>query len=196
MTSYVLYQAGCIRASGVVAAGGINVTSDLAIGLRVPTSIAEKVKIESGLAIASLAADDEIVTVPDASGRFSKEIRRGIIGAIMEPRYEEIFMMVKERIASMPYYKMLGGGIILTGGASMTEGVELVAEQVFDLPVRKAKPVELEGLSEVVSREDWSSSVGLLLEGVENLEKSEHHRASAIGLEGIFRGLKKIASFF
>jgi len=193
VTNYLLYQAGCIRSSGVVVGGGINVTNDLAIGLRVHTSVAETLKIQSGLALASLAGDDDVALVPGPDG--GREVRRQIIGAIIEPRYEEIFTIVKRRISNMPYYKMLGGGIVLTGGGSMVEGVEHVAEQVFDLPVRKARPYGLEGLSEVVCGEDWGTVVGLLMMGIDKLNERAYRRSTR-GFEGLFKGLKKIASFF
>ena len=77
----------------------------------------------------------------------------------------------------------------------MVEGVEHVAEQVFDLPVRKAKPEGLEGLSEVVSGEDWSTGVGLLMMGLEKLKEDTPGRTIK-GFDDLFRGLKKIASFF
>jgi len=195
VTNYLLYQAGCIRSSGVIVGGGINVTNDIAIGLRVHTSVAEELKLRSGLALSSLAGEDEVVMIPGSSGT-GKEIRRQIIAAIMEPRYEEIFTMVKRRIAQLPYYRMLGGGVVLTGGGSMVEGVEHVAEQVFDLPVRRAKPSRLEGLGEVVNTEDWSAGVGLLMMGIEKMEETGFSRGAFWGLEGIFKELKKIASFF
>ena len=50
-TDYVVYAGGVIRHTGVLAVGGDHVSNDLAYGLKVPLSRAEKLKLEHGSAL-------------------------------------------------------------------------------------------------------------------------------------------------
>ncbi len=195
ITDFALYQGGCVRASGVVPAGGENITKDLAIGLRVPEHVAEHIKLENGLALSSEAGEDEVILMPGQQANGGMEIRRSIIAAIIEPRCEEIFSMIKSAVSADANAMVLGGGVVLTGGGSKIDGMKSVAEQVFDMPVRRGVPSGLDGLSEVVRGESWSSAVGLL-----NYEKErilmEEQRGSRGRLGWMLGNLKKIASLF
>lgn len=196
VTSYALYYGGCARSSGVVAAGGINITKDLAIGLRIPSSAAEDLKRVHGVALTSMAGEDETIEVPGGQGQNSGKVRKQIIAAIVEPRCEEIFAMVKESVSSDPFYRMLGGGIVLTGGGSIIKGMDGVAEQVFDLPVRKGRPYGLEGLSELVSSESWSAGVGLLIHAAREAADDAGEWQVLRRFRSIFEGVKRFAGWF
>lgn len=196
VTSYALYHGGCVRSSGVVALGGINITNDLSIGLRTPASMAEVIKQEHGIALTTLADEHKTVEVPGVGGRADRAVRIQILAAIIEPRCEEICTLVKEAVSSDTYYRLLGGGIVLTGGGSLIQGIDGVAEQVFDLPARIGRPRELSGLSEMACGEDASTGVGLML-----YERDEilggHARSRAGGkFEWIKNGLRRLTSLF
>jgi cell division protein FtsA len=196
VTSYALFHGGCIRLSGAIPVGGAQLTGDLAVGLRTTASVAEGLKREYGIALPELAGDEETVLVPGLGGRKSQEVRKQIIAAIIEPRCEEIFTMVKETVAAEKYFRMLGGGIVLTGGGSKISGMMEVAEQVFDLPVRVASPAGLEGLAEIVCEEGWSTCVGLLVYGRDNLLADMEWGGAGKQVKRIFNKLKRIASLF
>lgn len=195
ITDYALYQGGSVRVSGVIGAGGENISKDLAIGLRVPDQVAEEIKLKYGLALESLAGEDEVVVVPGEQENGGREIRRQIIAAIIEPRCEEIFSMIKEAVSSDPYYGMMGGGVVITGGGSKIMGMKGVAGQIFGLPVRRGRPGGLSGLAEIVSDESWSSSVGLLFYESDRILREEKRRSS--GRFGwMLENVRKIASLF
>jgi len=132
--------------------------------------------------------------VPGVSGRKGQKVGMQIIAAIIEPRCEEIFTMVKKAVYHDEYYRMLGGGIVLTGGSACIRGMEGVAEQVFDLPVRMGRPKGLEGLVEIVCDEGWSVGVGLLMYGRDNIVGSV--RGGKERLRWMIDGLRRIASLF
>jgi cell division protein FtsA len=195
VSSFALYGGGSIRSSGVLGAGGDNVTNDLAVGLRIPKGTAEEVKLRWGLALSSLAGEDEVVTVPGTENG-EGQIRRQIIAAIMEPRCEEIFTMIKSAVSNDPHFQAAGSTVVLTGGGSKIEGLEGVAMQVFDRPVRIGRPRGLGGLSEIVSNESWSAAVGLILFEKDRLER-EHRQARGRGGFGTMIGnLKRLAGMF
>lgn len=196
VTSFALYFGGCVRTSGVVPIGGVHVTGDLAIGLRTPASVAEGLKREHGIALPELAGEEEIVMVPGVGGRKGQEVRKQIIAAIIEPRCEEIFALVKKEVSSDRYYCMLGGGIVLTGGGSRVRGMAEVGEQIFDLPVRVAAPVDLDGLTEIVCGEGWSAGVGLLIYGRDALLGVGEGGGARKQIKRMIRKLKRIASMF
>ncbi len=195
VSSFALYGNGSIRSSGVLGAGGENVTNDLAVGLRIPKGTAEEVKLRWGLALASLASDDEVVTVPGA-GEGEGEIRRQIIAAIMEPRCEEIFSMIKSAVSNDPHFQAAGSTVVLTGGGSKIDGLEGVAEQVFERPVRTGRPDGLGGLSEIVSNESWSAAVGLLLFEKDRLEREEELIRGRGRFGKMLGNLKRLAGMF
>lgn len=193
ITSWALYYGGSVRMSGVVAAGGVNVTNDLVVGLRTSAAVAEQLKLSHGLALATLAGDEDMVMVPGVGDREAREVRAQILAAIVEPRSEEIFSMVKKAVSADPFYRLLGAGIVLTGGGSRLRGMDGVAEQVFDLPVRIGMPSGLMGLSELVDSAGWTTSIGLIMHGRDRIV--EHgFDGPADKLKWMIGRLKRIAT--
>jgi cell division protein FtsA len=191
VTSYALYYGGCVRLSGVVALGGVNITSDLSIGLRTPLSIAERLKREHAVALTALAGEHGTVEVPGIGERAGKAVRTQIIAAIVEPRCEEICTMVKDAVSADPYYRLLGGGIVLTGGGSNIAGIDGVAEQVFDLPARVGLPRELGGLSEMAGDAALSAGVGLMLHECDQLRARRMRGGNGGRFGWVLNGLKR-----
>lgn len=195
ITNYALYYGGTVRMSGVVGAGGVNVTNDLAVGLRTSAVVAEDLKIAHGLALASLANEDETVMVPGIGERESREVRTQILAAIIEPRSEEIFTMVKKAVSADPFYRLLGAGVVLTGGTSLLRGMDGVAEEVFDLPVRIGRPMSLMGLSELVGSAEWTTGIGLLLCGRDRMA-AQGFDGAAGRVKWMIHSVRRIASLF
>jgi cell division protein FtsA len=195
VSSFALYGGGSVRVSGVIAAGGENVTNDIAVGLRIQKRLAEDVKLRYGLALTSLAGEDEIISIPGATEE-NGTIRRQIVAAIVEPRCEEIFSMIMSSVSGEPHYRIAGGGVVLTGGGSKIEGIGSVAEQVFGMPVRIGCPRGLGGLSEVISSEEWSASSGLLLFERTRFHKQQEERGSSMRLGRMIGSIKKLAGIF
>ncbi|MCK4538093.1 MAG: cell division protein FtsA [Candidatus Krumholzibacteria bacterium] len=196
ITDYALYHGGFVRVSGVIPAGGENITRDIAIGLRIPESVANDVKLKYGLALESLAGEDEIVLLPGEQENGGREVRKKIIAAIIEPRCEEIFEMVKNAVSSSPWFETMGGGVVLTGGGSKLMGMKSVAGQVFDLPVRKGLPDGLSGLSEVVADEIWSAVVGLMFFESDRINKEASRKRHGGSFRLMLDRIRKIASLF
>ncbi|MDD3643489.1 MAG: cell division protein FtsA [Candidatus Krumholzibacteria bacterium] len=195
VSSFVLYQSGSVRASGVLAAGAANVTNDLAVGLRLPRPVAEELKLRRGLALSSLAGDGEVLTVPE-SGSEGGEIRREILAAIIEPRCEEIFSMIKSAVWGDPRVQPAGSSAVLTGGGSKLEGIGEVASQVFGMPARVGRPADLDGLCEIVAGESWSACVGMLLYESDRLAREQQQRRGRRGLGRMIGSLKRITGLY
>jgi cell division protein FtsA len=89
-------------------------------------------------------------------------VTRQVLSGIIEPRVTELFTLIDKQISSNGMKRSVSAGVILTGGASLLDGMHELAEQVFDLPVRVGRPAGLEGLSEVVADPRFATGVGLL----------------------------------
>ena len=158
-----IFERGSLWHTAVVAVGGEHFTSDIAVGLRTPIPDAEKLKRKSGCALSSMVDEDDTIEVASVGGRKPRLMARRILSEILQPRAEEIFHLVWDEIRRAGYEKSLNSGIVLTGGGSILEGMPEIAEQIFDLPVRRGCPVDVGGLADHVSTPVFATPVGLLL---------------------------------
>jgi len=165
ITNVSVYFDGAVRHSATVALGGRNVTNDIAIGLRTSVGQAEDLKLAHGAALTSLIDPAEMIVVPGMSGRPDKEISRNVLVSITQPRVEEIFSLVARELRQVIASDGLTAGIVLSGGGARLPGIVDLAEQIFDMPVRKG---ELKGLAHVpdsLATPDYAAGLGLLVYG-------------------------------
>lgn len=167
-TDLAIFYDGSIVHTSVLAVGGNQLTSDIAIGLRTPVLEAERIKHRYGCALASLIAEDETMEVPSVGGRPPRIVERRFLTNIIEPRVEEIFDLVKLEIQKTGYAELLGSGVVVTGGSSIMEGMPELGEHVLELPVRRGVPRGIGGLSDVVSSPIYATGVGLVQYGGRN----------------------------
>jgi cell division protein FtsA len=158
-----IFERGSLWHTAVVAVGGEHFTSDIAVGLRTPMPDAEKLKRKSGCALSSMVDEDDTIDVASVGGRKPRLMARRILSEILQPRAEEIFHLLWDEIRRAGYEKSLNSGIVLTGGGSILEGMPEIAEQIFDLPVRRGCPVDVGGLADHVSTPVFATPVGLVL---------------------------------
>jgi len=168
-----IFKEGSVVYTGVLAVGGNHITNDIAVGLRTPQSEAEKVKIRHGCAMAALVKPDETIEVPGVGGRKPRIVSRRLLAEIIEPRCEEIFSLIQREILKSGYQDLLSGGVVITGGAVMLEGMAELAEFIFEMPVKRGLPQGIGGLRDVVNSPKFATGVGLLKYGARNGAKSK-----------------------
>ncbi|QGY40111.1 cell division protein FtsA [Pseudodesulfovibrio cashew] len=167
-TDIAIFSKDSIKHTSVLALGGHNLTNDIAYGLRTPMMSAEKIKMAYGCAMADLVTTDEIIEVPSVGGRESRRMSKRVLAEICEPRCEEILALVDQELIKSGFKNMVAAGVVLTGGTCMIDGMQELAEQIFDLPVRIGVPGEgIGGLTEEVMSPQYATAVGLLLHGAE-----------------------------
>ncbi len=186
-TDVLVYLNGSIWHTSVIAMGGNHVTNDVSVGLRTPVNSAEKIKKEWGIAVSDLVDPNEIIEVPAVGGRKPTQIPRQLLAEIIEPRMEEIFILVKNELEKHEFKDLLAGGVVLTGGASMLDGTEKLAERVFDMPVRIGIPGNVGGLVDEIATPEYATGVGLVLYGL----KSQPERYIENKGPGLFSNIKK-----
>jgi cell division protein FtsA len=162
--------------------------------LRTPIPDAEKLKRKHGCALSSLVDEDETIEVASVGGRKPRIMARRVLSEILQPRAEEIFHQVWDEIRRAGYERSLNSGIVLTGGGATLEGVPEIAEQIFDLPVRRGYPVGVGGLADHVNNPEFATVVGLVLYAQRN-HLGETGRMAGVGafgrVAGKLRGLFK-----
>lgn len=170
-TDIAIYFDESIRQTAVVALGGTNVTSDIAIGIRTPIDRAEDIKRQYGCAFTSLVRGSEFISVPGVGGREQREVSKAVLAEIIEPRVEEIFALALREIKRTEYSDMLGAGVVLTGGGALMEGIKELAEKVFEMPVKIGIPYGFGGLTEAAKSPMHATGVGLCMYGLEQVKK-------------------------
>jgi len=161
-TDVAIYTGGAIRHTAVLPIAGDQITNDIAAMLRTPTPDAEDIKIRYGIAKQVLANPADMVEVPGLGDRGPRLVNRQALGAVIEPRVEELFGLVQQVIRDSGYEDLLASGIVLTGGSSLLPGVVELAEDVFLKPVRVATPEYEGGLADVMRNPRFSTVMGLL----------------------------------
>ncbi|WP_419786882.1 cell division protein FtsA [Pseudodesulfovibrio sp.] len=167
-TDIAVFSKDSIKHTSVLALGGHNLTNDIAYGLRTPMQSAEDIKIKYGCALADLITDEEVLEVPSVGGRESRAMSKRVLAEICEPRCEEILALVDQELIKSGFKNMIAAGVVLTGGTCLIDGMQELAEQIFDLPVRIGVPGDgLGGLREEVMSPKYATAVGLLLHGAD-----------------------------
>jgi cell division protein FtsA len=169
-TDIAVFGGGAIRHTAVIPIAGDQVTNDIAVSMRTPTQYAEDIKIKYACALSQLANPDETIEVPSVGDRPPRRLARQTLAEIVEPRYEELFALVRDELRRSGLEESVATGIVLTGGTAKMEGAIELAEEVFHMPVRLGVPQFVSGLVDVVSNPIHATGVGLLLYAKSNLE--------------------------
>jgi cell division protein FtsA len=163
-----IFSEGAIKHTSVLSIGGDHLTNDIAVGLRTPMAEAEKIKQAYGCCLTSMVGKDETIEVPSVGGREARILSRQLLAEILEPRVEEIFSLVNREIIKSGYGDLIASGVVITGGSAILPGMPELAEQVFNLPVRRGNPLNIGGLTDVVNSPIYATGVGLVKYGSQN----------------------------
>jgi cell division protein FtsA len=190
-TGIAIFAEGSIKHTAILPVGGNYLTSDIATGMRTPFNDAEKIKINYGCAVTSMIPKEDIIEVPSVGGREAREVSRQILGRIIEPRMEEILSMVAKEIVRSGYEDLLAAGVVLTGGTALLTGINELAEQIFDMPVRTGRPTGVGGLSDVVNSPAFTTGVGLLVYGSREVTSDSVYRKTSGMFGNLIKAIKK-----
>ena len=189
-TDIAVFCGGAIQHTAVIPIAGAQVTNDIAVSLRTPAQYAEEIKIKYACALSQLANPDETIEVPSVGDRPPRRLARQTLAEVVEPRYEELFHLVRKELRRSGFEELIAAGIVLTGGSAKMEGAIELAEEVFHMPVRLGVPQYVEGLSDVVRNPIHATGVGLLLYGQEALQARAEAAQSKLVLGGVFKRMK------
>ncbi|HUL34628.1 MAG TPA: cell division protein FtsA [Candidatus Eisenbacteria bacterium] len=162
-TDLVVLGGGAVRHSGTVAIGGDHFTNDLAVGLRTPIPEAERIKHRHGCAASEFLHDDGAIEIASVGDRPPRTIFARNLTEIIEPRAQELLVLVGEELRRAGLERQIPAGFVLAGGGSQLNGFADLAEQAFQLPVRLAQPRGILDLPDTVAIPEYATVVGLVL---------------------------------
>ncbi len=146
--------------------GGHHVTKDIAQGLSTPLHAAERLKTLFGNCLSGVSTvrnHIDVTQVGDNGQENVTTIPRRMLTSIVEPRVEEIFEIVRDKITGAGLENTVGRRLIITGGASQLGGVEELAKKVFKSHVRLGRALNVDGLADTTGGAGFSTGAGLLL---------------------------------
>jgi len=164
-TELIAYTGGVVRHTAAFPVGGDHFTNDLAVGLRTPIPEAEKIKREYAQACRELLAEDGAIEIASVGDRPPRTIFARMVAEIVQPRAQELLMLIRDELRRAGLESQIPAGIVLTGGGAHLRGLVKLAEHTFNLPARIGIPRGLAEMSEEVSRPEYATAVGLVLYG-------------------------------
>ena len=161
-TNVAVFEEGSVIYSAVIPVGGEHVTNDLAIGLRCSIETAEKVKIEYGTCLPKEINDREEIDLSQISKTDSHAVSKLQAAKIIEARYHEILLLVKDELMKIGRQGMLPAGAVLCGSAVKMPGAIELAREALQLPVQLGFPRDLEGIVDRIDDPSFAHLTGLL----------------------------------
>jgi cell division protein FtsA len=189
-TDIAVFTEGSIRHTAVIPIAGDQVTNDIAVALRTPTQSAEEIKIKYACALTQMASSDETIEVPSVGDRAPRRLARHTLAEVVEPRYEELLVLIQAELRRSGFEDLIASGIVLTGGSAKIEGLVDLAEEVFHMPVRLGVPQYVTGLVDVVRNPIFATGVGLLLFGHHNRDQRSLDIGLGKGLHSVWDRMK------
>lgn len=164
-TSVLVFEEGDLQHLAIIPLGSVNITNDLAIGLRTDLDVAEAVKLHHAGAMP--AGKDAPKTIEYKHGNEKLEFTTKDISMIVGARLDEIFELVDKELAGIDRSGKLPGGVVLTGGGANLQHLSQYSKHKLRLPVRIAKLEGFSGLSDRIARPEFATALGLMLTDLE-----------------------------
>jgi cell division protein FtsA len=184
-----IFIGGALRHTAVIPVAGNQVTSDIAKIFRTPISHAEEIKVQYACALRHLVSMEESIEVPSVGGRPARTMSRHTLSEVVEPRYQELFELIQEEVREAGLEDQIAAGYVLTGGTAKMEGAVEFAEEIFQMPVRIASPVAVQGLKEYVDDPSYATVVGLLHYGMQAQKSGVKENQKSAGVTGLWSRL-------
>lgn len=189
-TDIAVFTHGAIRHTAVIPIAGDQITNDIAMALRTPTKDAEDIKCRYGCALRGMADPRGMVEVAGVGERAARQLSRQTLAEVIEPRVEELYSLVQAELRRSGFEELLSSGIVITGGSSSLQGMVELGEEIFHMPVRLGLPHYRGGLAEVVLTPRCSTGVGLIMSGMEQVQRHQHTRLQGNSFKRILERMK------
>src|SRR3990167_6566920 len=167
VSSMTVFEEADLLHSVILPVGSRHITNDLAVLLRTSIDVAERIKLEYG---ATSDAEDMRrrgeIDLSDLVGEENYTIQRKQLIRAIDARAQELFDIVGNELKKVSKRGILPAGVVLSGGGVNLPGLAMLAKEKLRLPVRIAKSVHFEGISEIVDDPAFSVAMGLVLWGL------------------------------
>lgn len=190
-TNIAIYEEGDLQYAAVLPIGGVNITNDLAIGLKTDPEIAEIVKVEHATAVNR--HENSGVSLKHGGQMYTFDTRD--IDEIVEARLEEIFDAVQRELKRAGRAGKLPSGVVLTGGTAQLKDIVSYAKESLGLAARIGKTSGYGGVADNIEKPQFATAVGLMLIDSEGeaitqtrAKKTTHSLAGAASIVSRFLG--------
>jgi len=169
-TSLAVYEERNLIHTAILAIGSEHITSDIAIGLRCPINLAERIKREYGTAMPEeVDKKDEV----DVSQLVKEEevnddisiISRKYLAEIISARVEEIFEKVDAEFKRIDRSGLLPAGAIFVGGGAELAGLVEAAKKKLRLPAAIGTAKNVNVVIDKVRNPEFATALGLVIWG-------------------------------
>ena len=175
-TSVAVYEEGDLQYVGVVPAGSINITNDLAIVLAIDPELAEEIKIR----FVTGNFDNDKSPAIRVGKNNERTFDRKEVEEVVKARLEEIFGEVRKKLKAAKYDQRLPEGIILVGGGAKMRDIDLFAKKALEAAVKIGVPTGLDGVADAIEKPEFAAAVGLAMYAAEeNATESQTTKKSA-----------------
>jgi len=183
-TNIAIYEEGDLQYAAVIPVGGINITNDLAIGLKTDPEIAEKLKIEHASAVSH--ADNSGVSVKYGEEIYTFDVSE--IDEIVSARLEEIFEAINKEIKRAGRTGKLPSGAVLTGGTAQLKGLAEYTKESLGLAARVGIASGYGGVADNIDKPQFATALGLMLID-SNTHISTKHSGKSSGKKAFSNGV-------
>lgn len=170
-TDIILFIDGGIRYTYVFPFAGQHINQDISIAFKIPEHLAESIKINHGSCLSSLVDIEKTIEL-NINNSHTKSIKVIDLSKVISDRIEEIFHFIDANIKknNLDHYI---SNVVITGGTSLTLGIQEITEKIFDRPVRIGLPSKVTGIKDKIQSPIYSSSVGIVYYTLETKNNSE-----------------------
>ena len=200
-TSLAVFEEGELLHTAVIPIGSEHITADIAIGLRCPINLADKIKIEYGNADPNRFSRKEEIDLSElardagAEGEL-KKVNRKYLAEIIEARVEEIFEKVDEEFKKIDRSGMLPGGVFLIGGGTRLAGIVDCGKKALRLPVALGTSHEVNSVIDKVNETEFLNALGLVVWGSRAYGDSGGFGLKLPGKAAVGKSMTKVKKWF
>ncbi|MEI6378892.1 MAG: cell division protein FtsA [Candidatus Falkowbacteria bacterium] len=200
-TSVAIYEEGELLHTAVLPIGASHITNDIAIGLRCPITLAERIKVRYGSAKAEKFTKKDEIDITDILHEEGLEDENSIISQhyvaeIIQARVEEILERVDAEFKKINRSGLLPAGVVLTGGGAKLTDIVEISKKILKLPVTLGGNKQAATRHDKANDPEYLTASGLVVWGDINLKQSSRH-TGGFGLgSDLGGGIKKLFSIF
>ncbi len=200
-TSLAVFEEGELLHTAVIPIGSEHISADIAIGLRCPINLAERVKVEYGSANSTkFNRKDEVdiaqIAEEEDAGNDAKAISKKYLAEIVEARVEEIYEKIDEELKKIERSGMLPGGIFLIGGGTKLDEITEAAKKKLRLPACLGINKNIATIIDKVNETEFLNALGLVMWGYQAIDQTSGFGVNLPGGKTIGKSIDKIKKWF
>lgn len=139
--SISVFENGLLASIYTFSIGGVDITNDIALGMKIPLETAESLKL----------------------GNLIEEFSKKRLEDIIEARLSDIFELIENHLKKIKRSELLPAGIVFVGGGANTTMLSELSKDVLHLP-SKIGSTEIFGNQKTKLRDpSWFTALGLIL---------------------------------